>query len=124
MIVDKILKNGAYVPDLPSYLESTAGEALKYNTCELIGDKYHITFSEEQMLEFRITNVEAKAELNKRGLLATVEGVIENGVNENLKIWWNNATFWDKRTDALKAMALQLNVNLDEFFTAAKLNKL
>ena len=114
MIVEKILLDGEFVPDIPEGLE------YKSATYRVETDDYILTFSPEQLEAQRITPAQGRAQLSRDSKLAAVATYIEQSDNEELKIFWEYSTFWDRNTPTVKALAQAFSIELDSFWASAK----
>lgn len=116
MIVQKIqLENGTYGPNIPKGLEY---QLARINED---GQTYTIIFSEEQKEANRISPAQGKTQLHRENKLSQIAQHIEQGSNEELKIFWEYATFWDRHTASVKALAQHFEIDLDEFWSKAKM---
>lgn len=119
MIVKKIqLENGTFGPDIP--------EGLKYKSARLNqdGQTYTITFTPEQRAANRISIAQGRAQLHRDGKLAQVEQYIEQGANVELKIFWKHEPSWDKYSPSVCYLAQHFQIDLDEFWSKAKMIEL
>ena len=114
MVVQKILKNGSYVPDIPSDLKY---EEIVY---QRETDNYLVKFSKEQIEANRITPAQGRAQLSRDSKLAAVATYIEQSDNQELKIFWEYSTFWDRNTPTVKALAQAFSIELNSFWASAK----
>lgn len=114
MIVEKIFKNGAFGPNIPEGLEY---QAVRLNPD---GQTYTITFSQEQLEANRITPAQGRAQLSREGKLTQITTYIEQGSNEELKIFWEYSTFWDRNTQTVKGLATAFQIDLNSFWLSAK----
>ena len=115
MIVQKTQnESGAFVPDIP--------EGLEYKSAiyRAETDDYLITFSPEQIEANRITAAQGRTQLIREGKLAQIGAYIEQSESEELKIFWEYSTFWDKTTPTVKALAANFSIDLNAFWIAAK----
>lgn len=115
MIVQKIQdEKGNFIPDIPQGLQ------YKSVTLNNDGQTYTVEFTPEQLKNNRITPAQGRAQLNREGKLSAVAAHIEQGSNEELKIFWEYSTFWDKNTPTLQSLAQGFSIDLEDFFSKAK----
>ena len=114
MIVQKKTENGQIVPNIPQGLEY---ERVIYQP---ITDDYLIIFTPEQLESNRITPAQGRAQLSRDSKLAAVATYIEQSDNDELKIFWEYSTFWDRNTPTVKALAQSFSIDLDTFWASAK----
>lgn len=115
MIVQKIQnENGTFVPSISEGLEY---QAVRLNQD---GKTYTITFSTEQLEANRITPAQGRAQLSREGKLTQVATYIEQGSNEELKIFWEYSTFWDRNTATVRGLAADFQIDLNDFWSKAK----
>lgn len=108
-------KNGQ--PDIPEGLEYQSA------TYRPETDDYLIKF-EEGKDPNEITCLQGRRELKARGLFDAVEAqVLASGDDDFISMFTNLAVNWYKDTPQVIALAQQLNVDLDDFFEKAKLQK-
>lgn len=114
MIVQKIKKNGVFGPDIPTELE--------YHSARLNedGQTYTITFTEEQREANRITPAQGRAQLARDGKLAQIDSYIQNSDSDDLNIFWEYATFWDRTTPTIQQLATSFQIDLETFWQSAK----
>jgi hypothetical protein len=65
-----------------------------------------------------ISLVQCKAELNKRGFLNVVDSMI-NSMGGDVLFFWQHATTVERNTQLIQNLALQLEIDLDDFFKEA-----
>jgi hypothetical protein len=70
-----------------------------------------------------ISLVQCKAELNRRGVLSAVDGVI-NSIGGDVLFFWQHATTVERDTQLIQDLAQQLQIDLDDFFKEASKIKL
>ena len=115
MIVQKTQnESGAFVPNIP--------EGLSYQsaTYRAETDDYLITFTPEQLEANRISPAQGKTQLSRLGKLQAVRNLVTNSGNEELEIFWEYATFWDKNTATVQSLAQAVGVDLEQFWIDAK----
>lgn len=52
--------------------------------------------------------------------LSAIARYIEQSENEELRIFWEYSTFWDRTTPTVQALASAFSINLSEFWDSAK----
>jgi len=116
MIVNKILLDNQYVPDLP--------EGTVYESCFLNEDGLTYTvvgLTELNGVPLTISTLQGKLQLIRMGLLDTIEGMIsQQGAQE--KIYWEYATTWERSSSILNRLAPTIGMTqeaLDQFFISA-----
>jgi hypothetical protein len=115
MIVQKTQnENGAFVPDIPEGLEYRSA-IYREET-----DDYLVTFSAEQQDANRISPAQGRTQLSRDGKLRNVTNSIMSSASEEVQIFWEFATFWDRNTPTVKALAEQYKIDLDVFWVKAK----
>lgn len=115
MIVQKKQdKNGTFVPNIP--------EGLQYKSAfyRPETDDYLISFSSEQLEANRIRPAQGRAQLSREGKLTQIAAYIEQGSDEELKIFWEYSTFWDRNTATIKSLATAFQIDLNDFWSKAK----
>jgi hypothetical protein len=116
MIVNKILLDNQYVPDLP---EGAVYESYFLNEDGLT---YTVTgVTELNGVPLTISTLQGKLQLIKMGLLDTIEGMItQEGAAE--KIYWEYAIEWERSSPILNRLAPAVGMDqngLDQFFISA-----
>lgn len=115
MIVQKKQdEQGNFVPDVPAGYEYKSAIYVRET------DNYKLVPTDAML----ISPAQGKAELASRGLLQTVEAAIEASNDQQLKIFWNFSTFWEKHTPAIMGLASQLGIDINDFWTKAKAREL
>ena len=79
-----------------------------------------LNISQEEFDKHTITPAQGRAQLSRDSKLAAVATYIEQSDNEELKIFWEYSTFWDRNTPTVKALAEAFAIDLDSFWTSAK----
>lgn len=119
MIVNKILIDNQFVPDLP--------EGSVYTSCYLNADGETYTVEGLTMwgnAPYTITQLQGMLQLDRLGLLEQVEVMIEQS-GTPAKIYWKTAQTWERTSPILIKLAPMIwpentDDNLDRFFIEAK----
>lgn len=115
MIVQKKQnEQSTFVPDIPEGLE------YKSATYRPESDDYLITFSPEQLEANRITAAQGRTQLSREGKLQQIADHVAQSQNEELQIFWEYATFWDKTTPIIKQFLQAFGIDVEDFWTKAK----
>jgi hypothetical protein len=122
MIVNKILKNGEYVPNLPAgWLKGQ-----HYKEHLLNSDGTYTLFFEPGQNPNQITALQGVRELKSRTLANgqrlydAVKHAVDNSNNEDLQDFFYRAPDWYKDTPEVISLAQSFGVDVDDFFTKAK----
>ena len=107
-------ESGSFVPNIPQGLEF---DRVIYQP---ITDDYLVIFTPKQLEANRITPAQGRAQLSRDSKLAAVDTYIEQSDNQELKIFWEYSTFWDRNTPTVKALAQSFSIDLDTFWASAK----
>lgn len=118
MIVNKKTENNKVVPDLPQGWEvGVQFSGAKYNPET---DNYTLTFTSEQLSNLRISAVQGKAELERRGLLSTVEAMV-NSQTKAVQIYWQESTYWNTFDPLILTIAAAVGItDIQEFKASAE----
>lgn len=119
MIVNKILIDNQFVPDLP--------EGSVYESCYLNPDGESYTVEGLTMwgtAPYTITQLQGMLQLDKMGILEQVEATIEQS-GMPARIYWKTAQTWERTSPILIKLAPMIwpentDDNLDRFFIEAK----
>ena len=120
MIVNKVYNEieKSYGPDLPSLGKNWKVKGFALNAD---GETYTVDTEWCGPCPFEITQLQGKLQLEKMGLYATVESII-NEAGPPTKIYWGTASTWRRTSPILNGLAKQLQMSeegLDQFFTEA-----
>lgn len=122
MIVKKIYNSEkqAFVPDLSEVNLSLWAYDFQMNED---GETYEITLKWKSEIPFSISKLQGRLQLNKMGLLESVESLI-NQAGLEAKIYWESSANWERVSPILNRLAPTIwpqntDQMLDDFFVEA-----